>query len=81
VSGDFAGGQALVLDALALVERTDALTHHGEMLLEVAQVLRCGNRPTEAVQRIEQAQALFLQKENALSTRRARSLLAEVTVA
>jgi len=81
VSGDFAGGQALVLDALALVERTDALTHHGEMLLEVGQVLRCGNRPTEAVQRIEQAQALFLQKENALSTRRARSLLAEVTVA
>jgi DNA-binding SARP family transcriptional activator len=81
VSGDFDGGLTLALEALSLVERTDALTHHGEMLLELALVLRWGNRPAEAVERIEQAQALFLQKENAISARRARSLLAQVTVA
>ena len=81
VSGDIAGGHALALEALSMVERTDALTHHGETLLELAHVLRCGNRPAEAVERIEQALALFLQKESAVSARRTRALLAEVTVA
>ena len=80
-SGDLDGGHALALEALGLIEYTDALTHHGEVLLALAAVLRSSNRQAEAVGRTEQALALFLQKENAVSAQRARSLLAELTVA
>jgi len=78
--GLIAEGEALVLDALRIAERADAVTHHGEVLLDVAEVLRLGERQTEAAARIEEALELFDAKENAASARLARSLLAELTV-
>src|SRR5262245_19855904 len=79
-SGDVDSGVALCLEAVAIVERTDALTHHGEVLLAFAEVLRSANRHGEAIERIEAALVLFAQKENLASARRAQSLLAELTV-
>jgi class 3 adenylate cyclase len=78
--GLIAEGEALVMDAVRIAERTDAVTHHGEVLLDVAEVLRLGERQTEAAARIEEALELFDAKENAASARLARSLLAELTV-
>ena len=79
--GDFEGGHALALEGLRIAERTDALTHRGEVLLEVARVLQIGGRHAEGVERSEQALALFAQKEDTASARRARSILAELAVA
>jgi class 3 adenylate cyclase/tetratricopeptide (TPR) repeat protein len=75
-----AEGEALALEALRIVEQTDALTLHGEVLLDTAEALRLGGRDAEAAARVEQALNLFDAKENAASARLARSLLAELTV-
>ena len=74
-------GEALVLEAIKIVERTDALTHRGEVLLDHAEVLRLCDRQAEAARRIEQALELFERKGNELSAHGARSLLAEMTLA
>jgi tetratricopeptide (TPR) repeat protein len=71
----------LALEALDIVERTDALTDHGDVLVEVAELLRRANRQQEAFERIEAALALFARKENVASARRARAMLAELAVA
>jgi class 3 adenylate cyclase len=73
-------GEELAVEALQIAEQTDALMHHGEVLLDVAEVLRLGDRQAEAAARIEQALNLFDAKENVASVRIARSLLDEVTV-
>jgi hypothetical protein len=78
--GLIAEGETLAVDAIRIAEQTDALTHHGEALLDLAEVLRLGERHAEAAERIEEALALFDAKENAASARVARSLLAELTV-
>jgi tetratricopeptide (TPR) repeat protein len=80
-SDDAEAGLALALEALDLVRRTDALTDHGNVLLEVAELLRRANRHEQAVARTEEALALFARKEDVASARRARILLAELTVA
>jgi DNA-binding SARP family transcriptional activator len=74
-------GEALVSEAVRIVERTDALTHRGEVLLDHAEVLSLGDRQTEAARRIEQALEVFERKGNELSAHGARSLLAEKTLA
>jgi DNA-binding SARP family transcriptional activator len=80
-SGDVERGHALALEALRFSEATDALTHRGEVLLDLADVLRARSRQAEAAARIEDALGLFATKENAASIRRARSQLAELAVA
>ena len=80
-SGDYDAGHRLAFEAVAIVERTDVLTDHGDVLVQLAHVLRAGDRHGEAVAAIERALALFDRKEDAASARRARSLLAEFAVA
>jgi hypothetical protein len=75
-----AEAEALASNALRMAEQTDALTLHGDVLLDVAEVLRLGDRHAEAAAHIEHALGLFDSKENAASARIARSLLAELTV-
>jgi class 3 adenylate cyclase/tetratricopeptide (TPR) repeat protein len=79
--GDVESGHRLALEALAIVERTDTLTHHGGVLLQLAHILRAWDRQAEAAERVEQALALFARKEDAASALRARALLAELAVA
>jgi class 3 adenylate cyclase len=76
-----AAGEAISLEALGIVERTDLLTYHGEVLLDLARVLFLDDRHVDAVARIEEALALFNAKGNTASGRAARSLLSEVAVA
>ena len=80
-TGDFELGHQLALEALAIVEQTDTLTHHGGVLLQLAHILRDWERQAEAAERLEQAMALFARKEDAASALRARALLAELSVA
>jgi tetratricopeptide (TPR) repeat protein len=78
--GRLAEGEALALEALEIVERTDLLTHHGDVLLDLAHVLCAAQRHVEAATRIERAVELFALKGNIASERSARSLLDEVAV-
>jgi tetratricopeptide (TPR) repeat protein len=79
--GEIDAAEALVNDALELAELTDALTHHGNVLLDAAAVQRAARRYPEAALRIEDALALFEAKGNAASVRLAEARLAEVAVA
>jgi DNA-binding SARP family transcriptional activator len=75
--GRVEAAEPLALKALEIVEATDALTHRGEVLLDVASVLGAADRHTEAGLRIEQAIGLFERKHNDAAARLARSLLAQ----
>ena len=62
-------------EALAIVEPTDLLDLRGDVLLELAVVLRSGNRADEARECIETGIALYEAKGNAVAVERARAQL------
>jgi tetratricopeptide (TPR) repeat protein len=70
-------GGALAREAVRLVERTDLLIHHGDALLDLAEVLRLDPRPTVQEERALalKAVAMYEQKGNLVSAERARALL------
>ncbi|MGH3080171.1 MAG: BTAD domain-containing putative transcriptional regulator [Gaiellaceae bacterium] len=74
-------GETLVLEALALAETTDALSHRGAVHLDVASVLSSAGRHPEAVRRIKEAIALFEAKENLACVRLAEARLEETAFA
>ena len=69
--------EALAREAVRLVERTDLLTHHGDALLDLAEVLRLDPRPAAQEGRVLalKAVAMYEQKGNLVSAERARALL------
>ncbi|HEU6445032.1 MAG TPA: BTAD domain-containing putative transcriptional regulator [Gaiellaceae bacterium] len=75
-----AEAEPLAMEALSLVEQTDALTDQGDVLLAVATVLTAANRPAEAAERVRQAIELYERKQNAASARNARARLAGAQV-
>jgi DNA-binding SARP family transcriptional activator len=79
--GNVEHGAKLAFEALEIVERTDALTQHGEVLLDLAEVLSLAHRRDEAADRVEAALELFAQKENVASAGRGRALLDAIAVA
>jgi DNA-binding SARP family transcriptional activator len=80
-AGNLEEGTKLGFEALQIVERTDALTQHGEVLLDLAQVLSLAHRLEEAVDGVESALKLFSRKGNVSSAERARTLLSGIAVA
>jgi DNA-binding SARP family transcriptional activator len=70
----------LVLEALEIVETTDALSHQADVLLDVAAVRSRARRYAEAAGPIERALELFEAKGNLASVRLAQSRLAELAV-
>jgi len=75
-AGRFEAAEALARDALGLIERTDLLTHHGDALLDLADVLGLADRTGEAGGAARDALGLFERKGNLVSARRARVRLA-----
>ena len=73
--------EASLEEALSMVDRTDLLTHRGEVRLDHAQVLSLAEHHVEAATRVHQALELFELKGNDASSRRAQTLLAELAVA
>jgi tetratricopeptide (TPR) repeat protein len=73
--GDFGGAERLISEALRLVERTDALSEHGDVLLGFAEVLRLAGRPDEAEARTAQAIDLYKSKGNVVAAKRAQAPL------
>ena len=71
---------AIAGEAERIAARTDALSDHGAVLLDLAEVLRLADRPAEAARRVEEALLLFERKGNRVSAEAARAMLSELTV-
>ena len=68
------------MEALSLVMQTDALTHQGDVLLDVATVLTAAKRTGEAADRVRQAIDVYDRKQNVAAARNARARLAGAEV-
>ena len=79
--GRHAEARLLAKEAAALAAGTDARSQHADTLLALAEVMRLGERPAEAVAAIEEALGLFDLKGNVAAGDRARSLLDEIATA
>jgi tetratricopeptide (TPR) repeat protein len=66
--------EALAREAVALVEPTDLLSHRGDAMLDLADVLRICDRTGEAARATRDGLALYVLKGNAAAAARARSL-------
>jgi len=75
--GLVAEAEELARSALTLAEQIDLPNMRGDVLLDLAEVLRLSARRREAVPYIEEAARLFEQKGNVVSARRARAWLRE----
>jgi tetratricopeptide (TPR) repeat protein len=74
-AGRLADAERVARDAEAIVAATDLLDLHGEVLLELADVLGRGNRERERRECVEQALELFERKGNLVAADRARAAL------
>jgi class 3 adenylate cyclase/tetratricopeptide (TPR) repeat protein len=74
--GDFAAADRLAREAADLIHGTDWINNRAEVQLAIAEVLRLADRDAEAIQAIEEAIALYEQKQNHVGAKKARGLLA-----
>ena len=65
--------EALARAAVALVEPTDLLSHRGDAMLDLADVLRIAGRPAEADRATRAGVALYERKGNAAAAARSRA--------
>ncbi|MDQ2982560.1 MAG: AAA family ATPase [Actinomycetota bacterium] len=79
--GESEEADMLARDAAALAAKTDALTQHGNVLLDLGEVLRLDGRATEAAAAIEDAVRLFEKKQNVAASQKARESLSELATA
>ena len=75
-AGRLEAAEALARDALGLIERTDLLTHQGDALLDLADVLGLAGRTDEAGDAARGALGLYERKGNLVSAQRAGLRLA-----
>ena len=76
-SGRHAEAEETAREALAIVEETDLLDLHGDVLVDLAEILRLAGREEEARESAEAALDLYLRKGNEVAAHRARVLLAD----
>jgi tetratricopeptide (TPR) repeat protein len=67
--------EKLARDAVALVAPTDLLSHHGDAMLDLAEVLRTNSHTDEYHGIVEAALSLYERKGNVVGAARARALL------
>ena len=70
--------EALAHEAVRLVAQTDLLTHHGDALLDLAEVIQLGGRAADSEAAIGEALELYTRKGNVASAAHARSLLPQL---
>jgi class 3 adenylate cyclase/tetratricopeptide (TPR) repeat protein len=76
--GDLAGGEALVREGVAIIDRTDAHISRAEARLALAEVLRLSGRPREAADFVREAAELYERKGVVPAVDKAKTLLAEL---
>jgi hypothetical protein len=67
--------EALAREAVALVSPTDLLAHHGDAMLDLAEVLGVSGAGEASAEAARTGLALHERKGNAMGAARARSLL------
>jgi len=77
-TGNQAEAERLAREAVGLTERTDMLEATADAKLNLAGVLQAAGKNSERLQTIEEALALYEQKENVAPAERARVLLEEL---
>jgi class 3 adenylate cyclase/tetratricopeptide (TPR) repeat protein len=70
--GQATAAEAVALEALELVEATDMLDIHGDVLLALAEIDAMSNRPEAAATRVASAIAFYERKGDVVSATRAR---------
>jgi DNA-binding SARP family transcriptional activator len=75
-NGEFEKAERLARDGVEIAAKTDYLDLRGRTLMSLAEVLQLGGRGAEGVQVVERALLLFEEKENLVSSQRARELVA-----
>jgi class 3 adenylate cyclase/tetratricopeptide (TPR) repeat protein len=70
--------EAMLRDSLAIVERSDYLVEHADVLAALAEALGSAGRPDEAAGHVHQAIAMYERKGATLLADRARARLAEL---
>jgi class 3 adenylate cyclase/tetratricopeptide (TPR) repeat protein len=73
--GECEQATAQALEAVALAARTDLLSHHGDAMLDLAEVHRLCARPGECTDAVHAALDLYDAKGNAAAAARARRML------
>jgi tetratricopeptide (TPR) repeat protein len=76
--GDLDRAESLGREAVALVSASDFLGFHGDVLLDLAEVLELADRSAEAATAAEEAVRLHERKGNVVSAGRARTRAAEL---
>jgi hypothetical protein len=79
--GEPAEGEALARKALALAEPTDFLNMRGQVLMDLAEVLRLDDRAADAAAAVAEAVELYELKGNRISADAARSAQAALAAA
>jgi len=79
--GAFPEAKALGFEAARIAGETDAISDHGTVLLDLAEVLRASDNPTDATDCVQRAVRLFDRKGNIVSAQAGRSLLSKLPVA
>jgi tetratricopeptide (TPR) repeat protein len=77
--GDFEVAQALAQEAATLADSTDAFHLHGDIRMDLAEVLRLADRPEEAAAALKRAIELYKAKGISVLAGKARALLSELT--
>jgi tetratricopeptide (TPR) repeat protein len=70
--------EAMAREAVALVEPTDRLPNRGDVLMDLAEVLRLAGRPADAIVPLREARRLYEQKGDVVSAGKACALLADL---
>jgi tetratricopeptide (TPR) repeat protein len=77
--GEFEVAQALAQEAATLADSTDAFHLHGDVLMDLAEVLRLADRPEEAAAALKRAIELYEAKGISVLAGKARALRSELT--
>jgi len=75
--GELEEAERLARNAAARSQQTDFLNWRGDVLLDLAEVLRAADKPDDARAAVERALALYEQKGNVVSASAARASLAQ----
>jgi ATP/maltotriose-dependent transcriptional regulator MalT len=79
--GKLEEAERLVLDAVAVIDRTDELNHQADVRMALAEVLQLAQRPADAISVIREGLHLYEQKGNLVSANKARALLSGLSTA
>jgi ATP/maltotriose-dependent transcriptional regulator MalT len=75
--GHFDPAETLAREAVALIEPTDLLSHHGDAMLDLAEVLQVCERSDESRRAVRAGLSLYEKKGNRPGAGRARALLSD----